>query len=90
MAAAGVTTSMTVLGHRVGLHPSPVTRCRRRGLARRRRFTHVPSTGAGWVPFGASAVVVAYLLRGVGPDAWRHLFASPAAFAVITLLARLG
>jgi putative MFS transporter len=41
--------------------------------------------------FGAAAAfVVAYLLRGVGRDAWRYLLASPANFAVITLLARLG
>ena len=43
-----------------------------------------------WAIGAAAAFVVAYLLRGVGPDAWRYLLASPAVFAVITLLARLG
>ncbi|PEG41228.1 MFS transporter [Mycolicibacterium agri] len=43
-----------------------------------------------WAIGAAAAFVVAYLLRGVGPDAWRYLLASPAIFAVATLLARLG
>ncbi|MDH6194120.1 putative MFS transporter [Mycobacterium frederiksbergense] len=43
-----------------------------------------------WAIGAAVAFVVAYLLRDTGPDAWRWLLASPALFAVITLLARLG
>ncbi|MGY4650181.1 MFS transporter [Mycobacterium sp. URHB0021] len=43
-----------------------------------------------WAIGAAAAFVVAYLLRGVGPHAWRYLLASPAVFALITLLARLG
>jgi putative MFS transporter len=41
--------------------------------------------------FGAAAAfVVVYLLRGFGPDACRYLLASPAVFALITLLSRMG
>jgi putative MFS transporter len=37
-----------------------------------------------------AAFVVVYLLRGFGPDACRYLLASPAVFALITLLSRMG
>jgi MFS transporter, putative metabolite transport protein len=43
-----------------------------------------------WAVGAAVAFVVGYLLRDIGPDAWRYLLASPAVFAIITLLARLG
>ncbi|WKG00964.1 MFS transporter [Mycolicibacterium sp. HK-90] len=43
-----------------------------------------------WAVGAAAAYVVGFLLRDYGPDAWRLLLASPAVFAVITLLARMG
>ncbi|WP_396933346.1 MFS transporter [Mycolicibacterium sp.] len=43
-----------------------------------------------WAVGAAAAYVVGFLLRDFGPDAWRLLLASPAVFAVITLLARMG
>jgi MFS transporter, putative metabolite transport protein len=43
-----------------------------------------------WAVGAAVAFVVGYLLRDIGSDAWRYLLASPAVFAIITLLARLG
>ncbi|MUL85493.1 MULTISPECIES: MFS transporter [unclassified Mycolicibacterium] len=43
-----------------------------------------------WAVGAAAAYIVGFLLRDFGPDAWRLLLASPAIFAVITLLARMG
>ncbi|MFE3281354.1 MFS transporter [Nocardia sp. NPDC059239] len=48
------------------------------------------STFVVWSVGAAVAFVIAFLLRDVGPDVWRYLLASPAVFAIITLLARLG
>ncbi|WP_421843977.1 MFS transporter [Mycobacterium sp.] len=43
-----------------------------------------------WAVGAAAAYVVGYALRNFGPDTWRILLASPALFAIVTLLARLG
>ncbi|WP_262103493.1 MFS transporter [Arthrobacter sp. Marseille-P9274] len=43
-----------------------------------------------WAVGAAVAYAVGFLLRDTGPDAWRIMVASPAVFAIITLLCRLG
>lgn len=43
-----------------------------------------------WTVGAAAAYAVGFLLRDLGPDTWRWLLASPALFAVITLLLRFG
>jgi len=43
-----------------------------------------------WAIGAAAAFAVGYLLKDIGPDAWRYMLASPAIFAIITLLCRLG
>ena len=43
-----------------------------------------------WAVGAAVAYAVGFLLRDMGPDAWRIMVASPAVFAIITLLCRLG
>ncbi|CAM4042651.1 MFS transporter [Helcobacillus massiliensis] len=43
-----------------------------------------------WAVGAAAAYAVGFMLKDIGPDAWRWLLASPALFAIITLLFRLG
>lgn len=43
-----------------------------------------------WAVGAAAAYGVGFALRDFGPDAWRVLVATPAVFAIITLLFRLG
>ncbi|WP_327579012.1 MFS transporter [Streptomyces sp. NBC_00145] len=43
-----------------------------------------------WTVGAAAAYAVGFVLRDLGPDTWRWLLASPAIFAVITLLLRFG
>ncbi|MDR7303554.1 MFS transporter [Haloactinomyces albus] len=59
-------------------------------LPRRQRGKMIGATFVVWAVGAAVAYLVGFLLRDFGPDAWRLMLASPAIFAVITLLLRLG
>jgi MFS transporter, putative metabolite transport protein len=50
----------------------------------------IGATFVVWAVGAAVAYLVGFALRDFGPDAWRWMLASPALFAVITLLLRLG
>ncbi|WP_082579237.1 MFS transporter [Arthrobacter sp. Soil736] len=59
-------------------------------LPKEHRGRLLGATFVVWAIGAAVAYAVGYLLRDMGPDAWRVMVASPAIFAVITLLFRLG
>ena len=59
-------------------------------LPRRYRGRFLGSTFVMWAIGAAFAFFVGFLLRDIGPEAWRYLLISPAIFAIITLLFRLG
>ncbi|MFE4835987.1 MFS transporter [Arthrobacter sp. NPDC056691] len=59
-------------------------------LPKKHRGRLLGATFVVWAIGAAVAYAVGYLLRDVGPDAWRVMVASPAIFAIITLLFRLG
>lgn len=59
-------------------------------LPRKVRGRLLGATFVVWAVGAAAAYAVGFLLRDAGPDAWRIMVASPAVFAVITLLCRLG
>jgi putative MFS transporter len=59
-------------------------------LPRKHRGRLLGATFVVWAVGAAAAFAVGYAMRGFGPDAWRWMLASPAIFAVITLLFRLG
>lgn len=59
-------------------------------LPRKQRGRYLGAMFVVWAVGAAAAYVVGYALKDFGPDAWRWLLASPAVFAIITLLARLG
>ncbi|MBO1803747.1 MFS transporter [Leucobacter ruminantium] len=59
-------------------------------LPRRYRGRLLGATFVVWAIGAAAAYLVGYLFRDFGPDAWRILLATPAVFAIITLLFRLG
>ncbi|QTG79526.1 MFS transporter [Arthrobacter crystallopoietes] len=59
-------------------------------LPRKVRGRLLGATFVVWAVGAAAAFAVGYLLRDMGPDAWRFMVASPAIFAVVTLLCRLG
>ena len=59
-------------------------------LPKKHRGRLLGATFVVWAIGAAVAYAVGYLLRDMGPEAWRVMVASPAIFAVITLLFRLG
>lgn len=59
-------------------------------LPRKHRGRMLGATFVVWAVGAAAAYAVGYALKGAGPEAWRWLLISPAVFAVITLLCRLG
>jgi putative MFS transporter len=59
-------------------------------LPKKYRGRLLGATFVVWAVGAAAAFAVGYLLRNFGPDAWRIMVASPAIFAIITLLCRLG
>ncbi len=59
-------------------------------LPKKYRGRLLGATFVVWAVGAAVAYAVGFLLRDIGPDAWRILVASPAIFAIITLLLRLG
>lgn len=59
-------------------------------LPKKHRGRLLGATFVVWAIGAAVAYAVGYLLRDMGPDAWRVMVASPAIFAIITLLFRLG
>jgi putative MFS transporter len=59
-------------------------------LPKRQRGRLLGAMFVVWAVGAAAAYIVGYLAKDLGPDAWRFLLASPAIFAVITLLARMG
>ncbi|NKX56697.1 MFS transporter [Arthrobacter mobilis] len=59
-------------------------------LPRKVRGRLLGATFVVWAVGAAVAYAAGYLLKDMGPDAWRLMVASPAVFAVITLLCRLG
>ena len=59
-------------------------------LPKKYRGRLLGATFVVWAVGAAVAYAVGYMLRDVGPDAWRYLVATPAIFAIITLLFRLG
>ncbi|BCI53910.1 MFS transporter [Mycolicibacterium litorale] len=59
-------------------------------LPKKQRGRYLGGMFVVWALGAAVAYVVGFLLRDCGSDAWRLLLASPAVFAVITLIARLG
>ncbi|WP_372697325.1 MFS transporter [Arthrobacter sp. JSM 101049] len=59
-------------------------------LPRKHRGRMLGATFVVWAVGAASAFAVGFAMRGVGEDAWRWMLASPAVFAIITLLFRLG
>ncbi|MFC9358119.1 MFS transporter [Rhodococcus sp. NPDC057014] len=59
-------------------------------LPKRQRGRLLGAMFVVWAVGAAAAYVVGFSARGLGPDAWRFLLASPAIFAIITLLARMG
>ncbi|MDI2036542.1 MFS transporter [Paenarthrobacter nitroguajacolicus] len=59
-------------------------------LPKKHRGRLLGATFVVWAIGAAVAYAVGFLLRDMGPDAWRVMVASPAIFAIITLLFRLG
>lgn len=59
-------------------------------LPKKHRGRLLGATFVVWAVGAAVSFAVGYLLRDTGPDAWRIMVASPAIFAIITLLFRLG
>lgn len=59
-------------------------------LPRKVRGRLLGATFVVWAIGAAAAFAIGFLLKDVGPDAWRYMLASPAIFAIITLLCRLG
>ncbi|MFD1212565.1 MFS transporter [Arthrobacter sp. GCM10027362] len=59
-------------------------------LPRKVRGRLLGATFVVWAIGAAVAYAAGYLLKDTGPDAWRVMVASPAIFAIITLLCRLG
>lgn len=59
-------------------------------LPKKHRGRLLGATFVVWAIGAAAAYAVGYLIRDMGPDVWRVMVASPAIFAVITLLCRLG
>ncbi|GAA0191799.1 MFS transporter [Glutamicibacter creatinolyticus] len=59
-------------------------------LPRKVRGRLLGATFVVWAVGAAAAFAVGFLLKDVGPEAWRYMLASPAIFAIITLLCRLG
>lgn len=59
-------------------------------LPKKHRGRLLGATFVVWAIGAAVAYAVGFLLRDAGPDAWRIMVASPALFAIITLLFRLG
>lgn len=59
-------------------------------LPKRVRGRLLGATFVVWALGAAVAYAVGFLLRDAGPETWRFLVASPALFAVVTLLCRLG
>lgn len=59
-------------------------------LPSRVRGRYLGITFVVWAVGAAAAYLLGFLLRDFGPETWRILLASPAVFAIITLLFRLG
>ena len=59
-------------------------------LPKKYRGRLLGATFVVWAVGAAVAYAVGFFLRDFGPDAWRIMVASPAVFAIITLLFRLG
>ncbi|MBE4717527.1 MFS transporter [Pseudarthrobacter sp. AB1] len=59
-------------------------------LPKKHRGRLLGATFVVWAIGAATAYAVGYLLRDTGPDVWRVMVGSPAIFAVVTLLCRLG
>lgn len=59
-------------------------------LPRKYRGRMLGASFVVWAIGAAAAYLVGLLLKDVGPDAWRWLLMTPALFAIVTLLARLG
>ncbi|QNE13621.1 MFS transporter [Pseudarthrobacter sp. NBSH8] len=59
-------------------------------LPKKHRGRLLGATFVVWAIGAATAYAVGYLLRDTGPDVWRIMVGSPAIFAVVTLLCRLG
>ncbi|MEW1718881.1 MFS transporter [Streptomyces sp. NPDC093109] len=59
-------------------------------LPRRFRGRMLGATFVVWAVGAAAAYIVGVGLEGLGVNAWRFMLASPALFAVVTLLLRLG
>ena len=79
-----------VLGVAIGADYPIATSLLAEFLPRRHRGRMLGAVFVVWAVGAAAAYPVGFLLRGMGPDAWRWMLASPAMFAVITLLLRLG
>lgn len=59
-------------------------------LPRKVRGRLLGATFVVWAIGAAAAFAIGFLLKDIGPNAWRYMLASPAIFAIITLLCRLG
>lgn len=59
-------------------------------LPKKHRGRLLGATFVVWAVGAAAAYAVGFLLRDTGPDVWRIMVGSPAIFAVVTLLCRLG
>ncbi|WP_426940142.1 MFS transporter [Pseudarthrobacter sp. S6] len=59
-------------------------------LPKKHRGRLLGATFVVWAIGAATAYAVGFLLRDTGPDVWRIMVGSPAIFAVVTLLCRLG
>lgn len=79
-----------VLGVAIGADYPIATSLLTEFLPRRVRGRMIGATFVVWAVGAAVAYLVGFALRDFGPDAWRWMLASPALFAVITLLLRLG
>lgn len=79
-----------VLGMAIGADYPIATSLLAEFLPRRVRGRMIGATFVVWAVGAAVAYLVGFALRDAGPDAWRWMLASPAAFALITLLLRLG
>lgn len=79
-----------VLGIAIGADYPIATSLLAEFLPRRVRGRMLGAVFVVWAVGAAAAYLVGFLLRDLGPDAWRWMLASPAVFAIITLLLRLG
>lgn len=59
-------------------------------LPRKYRGTMLGATFVVWAVGAAAAYIAGVAMQSLGDDAWRYMLASPAVFAVITLILRLG